>query len=276
MAQSVPGAKRHSIIPAFSERAFIGAADYYAKYRVPYPQDLLDCLLAHCRIERPSRLLDLACGTGQIALPMSRHFTEVWAQDLEPEMIQIGRRMAKDQGLTNLIWKRGRAEDLDAPARSFDLITVGSAFHRLHRRKVCNRAKLWLRPDGRLAVVGSNSVWTGVETWQAVARDVLEKWKVQDAKEQIRHKTQARETFEESLDQSGFHIIEARNFATERHWSLSDFIGYCFSLSGLSPIVLGSKAGDFERELRQKLTAHSPDCDFGENVQFHLLMCRAA
>jgi len=40
-------------------------------------------LIQHAGVSGAGRLLDLACGTGQLAFPLRRWFSEVWAVDRE-------------------------------------------------------------------------------------------------------------------------------------------------------------------------------------------------
>ena len=40
------------------------------------------------------RLLDLACGTGQLAFALRSPFAEVWAVDQEPDMVAVVRSKA--------------------------------------------------------------------------------------------------------------------------------------------------------------------------------------
>ena len=116
--------------PNYPADAFAGAARYYAQYRVPYPQEMIDDLRMRAGITGRGRLLDLGCGPGRVALPLSPYFSEVWAIDREPEMIEVGREEAGRLGTTNLRWMVGRAEDLMAPPGSFELITAGEAWYR--------------------------------------------------------------------------------------------------------------------------------------------------
>ncbi|MDR1494518.1 MAG: class I SAM-dependent methyltransferase [Rickettsiales bacterium] len=47
---------------------FSGTAHYYARFRPNYPKDVFDYLTSRFRINISSSILDLGCGTGQIAL----------------------------------------------------------------------------------------------------------------------------------------------------------------------------------------------------------------
>jgi SAM-dependent methyltransferase len=50
---------------------FKGTAEYYDRFRPPYPSVLLDDLRARVPILGTGRLLDLACGTGQVAFSLA-------------------------------------------------------------------------------------------------------------------------------------------------------------------------------------------------------------
>jgi ubiquinone/menaquinone biosynthesis C-methylase UbiE len=91
MAQSSSDDAADERIGEFSQDLFKGTARCYARYRAPPPRELLDDLLVRARIGEHGRLLDLACGPGRVALPVSPAFAEVWAVDQEPEMIAVGR-----------------------------------------------------------------------------------------------------------------------------------------------------------------------------------------
>jgi len=129
---------------------FRDAADYYARYRVPYPGELFEAMRDQTRLSGEGRLLDLGCGTGEIALRMSRFFRDVWAVDVEPEMIAHGRAKAERLGVANVRWMVGRAEEVEAPPGSFELITIGAAFHWMDRPLMARQpARMGPRGRGR-------------------------------------------------------------------------------------------------------------------------------
>src|SRR3954469_1642357 len=117
--------------PDFPLDAFAGTAPYYLRYRVPYPEALLRDLVERVGVTGEGRLLDVACGPGRVTLALASSFRELWAIDLEPEMIEVGHQEATQRGVNNIRWMVGKAEDVQAPPASFELITIGDAFHRL-------------------------------------------------------------------------------------------------------------------------------------------------
>lgn len=264
----------HPIVPDYPAESFVGTAEYYAQYRVPYPKELIDDLRVRAGITGNGHLLDLACGTGQIALSMFPFFRDIWAIDQEAEMLEAGRRSATACGARNVLWKIGQAEDLEAPSGAFELITIGNAFHRLHRRLVGQKVMDWLAPGRHLAVMGSSSLWTGKEEWQFIACDIIRKWTTEEPIAEHRKSDQPRETFEEALQFVGFEEIEEHLFPVPYVWSLDSFVGYLYSLSGVSKRVLGDRAEKFETELRRVLLAFNAQGQYSETINFYVILAK--
>ena len=142
------------LAPTYPPGLFSGTAQFYARYRVPYPEGLLEDLCTRTRVSGEGRLLDLACGPGRLALPMAGRFAEVLAVDQEPEMIEVGQQEAQRAGIRNVRWEVCRAEDLELAGASIELITIGEAFHRLQQTAIAALALRWLRPGCSVATLG--------------------------------------------------------------------------------------------------------------------------
>src|SRR5579875_3177793 len=76
------------------------------------------------RLEFPpgARALDVACGTGNVAIPLARHGAVVTGVDLAPNLLEQGRARAAAEGLT-ITFDEGDAEQLPYPDGSFDVVT---------------------------------------------------------------------------------------------------------------------------------------------------------
>jgi SAM-dependent methyltransferase len=160
----------------FSHDAFAGTAAAYVRYRLPYPPALLAHLVARLAPTKTGRLLDLGCGPGRVALDLAPKFAEVWAIDLEPEMVAVGPAEAERRRVNNVRWLVGAAEALEAPAGTFDLVTAGEAFHRFDQRLVTARILKWLRPGGALAIMGGEGAINGDVPWQLAAQLVVRRF----------------------------------------------------------------------------------------------------
>jgi 2-polyprenyl-3-methyl-5-hydroxy-6-metoxy-1,4-benzoquinol methylase len=58
-----------------------------------------------------STILEIGCGTGSLALEMSRHAGHVHAMDISTEMIRIANRKKESQGVTNVTFHVGTLDD---------------------------------------------------------------------------------------------------------------------------------------------------------------------
>ena len=102
--------------------------DYHAFATVtvwPLGQRLVDA----CGVTPGQRVLDVAAGTGNVAIRAAQAGADVVAADLTPEHFEAGRRAAATLGVS-LDWTEADAESPPFPARSFDVVTscVGAIF----------------------------------------------------------------------------------------------------------------------------------------------------
>ena len=88
--------------PEFRRDLYQGTAGYYDRFRLPYPQALTDDLAHRSGADGTGRLLDLACGTGQLSFALYARFAETWAVDQESEMIAVVRDKARTAALAGL------------------------------------------------------------------------------------------------------------------------------------------------------------------------------
>jgi SAM-dependent methyltransferase len=219
--------------PHFPVDAFAGTAECYARYRPPYPRALLDDLLTRAGVSGEGRLLDLACGPGRIATPLAASFAEVWAVDLEPEMIAEGRVIAERQGLTNITWVIGKAEDLEAESASFELIVIGEAFHRLDQPLVAAKALTWLGPGCCIATMGCHGIMSGTEPWQRTVAETVCRWTEGGSGGDPADAKLARgpEHCERVLRDAGFVDVASYSFVQPHDWTIESYLGYLYSTS---------------------------------------------
>lgn len=70
---------------------------------------------------RGAAVVDLACGTGNVALAASAAGAHVTAVDITPELIALGAQKAENAGVA-VSWVTGDASDTDLPDGSFDAV----------------------------------------------------------------------------------------------------------------------------------------------------------
>jgi SAM-dependent methyltransferase len=158
----------------FAAGLYRGTAGYYDRYRLPCPEAMIEDLARTARVSGRGRLLDLACGTGQLTFPLRQRFADVWAVDQEPDMVEAVRAKAAAAGARNVRPIAASAETLHAAAGHFELAVIGNAFHRLDRDLVARRVHGWLQPGGHLALCWSSTPWVGEARWQQALAATLD------------------------------------------------------------------------------------------------------
>jgi SAM-dependent methyltransferase len=264
--------------PEFRTDLYRGTARHYDRYRVPYPSPLIDDLLRRAAVRPDGRVLDLACGTGQIAFAVHRSVAEVWAVDQEPDMIGVGRARAAATGARTVRFVTSTAEGLAAPEASFDLVAIGNAFHRVRRDLVARNARRWLRPGGHLALLWSETPWHGAAPWQQALAATLDRWmdtvgarsRVPPGWEQDRAERPDRQV----LEAAGFEVVGSFEFPVSYRWSPEALVGLVASSSFLPHEVLGDLAGDFAGEVRRELTASDPTGQLSQTIGFAYELAR--
>ncbi|HJU46715.1 MAG TPA: methyltransferase domain-containing protein [Gaiellaceae bacterium] len=110
-------------------------------------------LVRACQIVPGQRVLDVATGTGNVALRAAEAGAQVVASDLTPANLAAGRRFAEARGF-ELEWVEADAEALPFPDGSFDVVTssVGAMFAPDHQA-VADELVRVCRPGGTIGMV---------------------------------------------------------------------------------------------------------------------------
>lgn len=138
-----------------ANRAIWAAGDYSAVAEVideAPPRDLL----ARVDVVPGQEVLDVATGTGNIAIPAAVAGARVVGLDLTPELLVTARRRAEERGVA-VDWVEGDAEQLSFADGSFDrvLSAFGVQFAPRHKVAAQELARV-CRPGGRIGLVN----WT--------------------------------------------------------------------------------------------------------------------
>jgi len=109
-------------------------------------------LVAQLGITKGLKVLDLACGDGNTAIPEARLGAEVLGVDIANNLVEAAKMRAKSEGLTNCTFSEGDASDLhELKDHSFDLLV--SIFGAMFAPKPLDVAKEMVRvtrPGGRI------------------------------------------------------------------------------------------------------------------------------
>ncbi|WP_314178549.1 class I SAM-dependent methyltransferase [Streptomyces winkii] len=155
-------------------------AEYYAKFRRGYPPQALDAMRAAFALTTDDTVLDLGCGTGQLAVPLATRVRSVIGMDPEPDMLRLARQAAVNAGVQNATWVLGA--DTDVPAlgeligqRSLGMAVIGQALHWMRCDELFRALRPLFRPGGGVAVVSNGTpLWLQDSDWSRSLRAGLE------------------------------------------------------------------------------------------------------
>lgn len=253
------------------DELFRSTAAYYARYRSGYPQELIDELVTRFSLDGTQQILDLGCGTGQIALPVAPHVARVLAVDPEPSMLTEGQRLAEQGGITNVEWLVGdsyRFSELELP--ELTLVTMGAAFHWMDRDNVLAELDRHVVSDGAVVVVSGGAPETQSEPpWNDTIAEIRTKYLGSARHAGSTTYTHPPERHATVLSRSQFSRVDTVEWNWTLQRDLDSLVGLQFSYSYSAPAQFDSEEqrAAFEHELRAALIEQFPSGTFQEHIR---------
>ena len=261
---------------------FKGTAEYYELYRPKYPAELFADIASRFPLDRRKRrgtLLDLGCGTGQLALPLAEYFEEVLAWDPDPGMLELGEQKAAEAGLSSIItFAQKSSRDLGAPGalqRPIRLVTMGQSFHWMEQSTVLGQLLEALEALGGVAIVSAtveipqNDRDKLALAKRAAVQSVVARFLgSQRLAGSVLYRPE-KKSHEVLLEEAGFRRVGRRRYPLKTKLTVGDVVGHTLSTSWASEALLGDRATAFKDELRDELNALSPPGGkFTETIEF--------
>lgn len=151
-----------------AHRAMWALGDYHM-FATSTVWDLGPVLVEACRISGGQRVLDVAAGTGNVAIRAAMTGAAVVASDLTPENFEAGRRAARAAGV-EVEWIEGDAEALPFEREEFDVVTscFGAMFAPDHQ-KVANELLRVCRAGGTIGMISFTPEGRGGDFFRLLA-----------------------------------------------------------------------------------------------------------
>jgi SAM-dependent methyltransferase len=132
------------------------ASGDYPKLAAELVAPLGPVLVEAIGVDSGDRVLDVAAGTGNAAIPAAKSGACVVASDLVPELLEHGRALAAEQGV-ELEWREANAHALPFSDNEFDVVMscIGVMFAPFHQR-AANEFVRVTKPGGRVGLIN----WT--------------------------------------------------------------------------------------------------------------------
>lgn len=129
-------------------------------------------LVRSCAIGPGQRVLDVAAGTGNVAIRAAMAGASVVAADLTPEHFDAGRRGAAAEGV-QVEWVEANAEALPFEDHDFDVVTsCFGAMFAPHHQAVADELVRVCRPGGTIGLIGFTPEGIGGEFFALLGRHV--------------------------------------------------------------------------------------------------------
>jgi ubiquinone/menaquinone biosynthesis C-methylase UbiE len=114
------------------------------------PEKALDAL----NLKPAMVVADIGAGVGYMSLRMARRVSKVYANDLQPEMLDQLRKNAAKAGVSNVVTVLGDFNDPKLPANTMDLVLLVDVYHEFSQpQQMLRKIRETLKPDGRLVLL---------------------------------------------------------------------------------------------------------------------------
>jgi SAM-dependent methyltransferase len=245
---------------------FETSAEFYTRYREPYPPELFRAVAERVPLRGTERLLDAACGPAMLAIGFAPYVKSCMGVDVEATMIGAAREAAAEAGVAiELI--QSRLEDLPNSVGVFDVATIGRALHWLDRDAALAAFDRLLSPGASIVVctaLATGERFGPLETPSApdAADDHSPNWMAEF--------TRVRESWAVNFNRAFYQIKLDDWFAgsrfrrrdqiklTYRHpVTIPHLIGRALSMSPTSPAALGERRQAFEAAIAATLEPHA-------------------
>jgi ubiquinone/menaquinone biosynthesis C-methylase UbiE len=242
----------------FGDNVFEGTAGYYAKYRPTYPKQLFDDIIEAFELNGQGSLLDLGCGTGEMAIPLAPYFKNVLAIDPDRQMLDYGRRKTAAQKINNIEWQKGSSKTLTEVNRLFKMVTMGQSFHWMDEKIVIDKLYGMLEPGGVLVIVGNAAESVLQNVRAARKNEIVKKMLVKYLGPERRagnkiYKPSSLDWQKDLFPKTRFGNFQTAYYLVQIPRNIDQIVGQLFSMSWAARRHFGDRIVDFENEIRREL-----------------------
>jgi SAM-dependent methyltransferase len=260
------------VVP-FDARRFKSAASHYLTGRPAYPARLIETVSKLCGLTPRSRVIDLGCGPGQLALAFAPFAQSVLAIDPEPEMLALCRAQVAEAGHVHIEVQQASSIDLNQRFGRFDLVVIGRAFHWMDRTATLQVLDTMIEPGGAVVLFGDRHPKLPENDWIDTFDEIVEQYASTDAGRAIR-KSPNWVTHEAVLLASSFRQLERYSVIDTYHLPVDRIIDRALSRSSTTTARLGGQAEEMVAELRRRFSAEDHSDGVAEIVEATALIAR--
>lgn len=223
----------------------------YREFRHPYLKEFFSAVARDVPLTGKEDLLDLGCGTGEVAMGFAPFVAGLTGMDLERPMLAEAAKRAEALGRPiRLI--HARVEDAPDNLGRFHLITMGRAHWFMSTPATLDRLDRWLLPGGHILVCMPRAN-AGDAGWQKIYSATRRKWARGNLGDLV--KLTADQFFQ------GTDFIPVKNVVVsgQRKLELEHLLYRALGTADTTRAILGADAERMLDELRTGLTPYFRD-----------------
>ncbi|MGW0799898.1 class I SAM-dependent methyltransferase [Streptomyces sp. NPDC002692] len=248
-------------------------AEYYAKYRPGYPPPVIEALRVVFALDIEDIVLDLGCGTGQLALPLASRVRSVIGMDPEPDMLRLAGESAARQDVRNVTWVLGA--DTDVPVvgaavgrRSLAMTVIGQALHWMRHEELFRTLAPLFRAGGGIAVVANGTpLWLQDRAWSRALRAFMEAHFGTTLQATCGSGAEDRRRYAKALRATGFTDVRETLIEYDTELTFDQLIGSVFSAIPAHELPRRDDRPAFAERMRRAL----PPGPYPESVRVSVL-----
>lgn len=259
----------------FEAHRFRSSVGLYGRYRLGFPDRLVERVAALAGLAPGDAVLDLGAGTGMLAVPFARLGMAVTAMDPDSAMLAAAGAAAQDAGVTlNLV--QASSYDLTADMGPFRLVTMGRSFHWMDRAATLAMLDRIVAPGGGVALFHDAHPPVEENGWFKILHAVQERYARPDdpVAQDRRERRGGHRRYEPFLFASAFSQIDGLSVTIRQDITIDDIVGRALSMSLCTPQRLGARKDDFVAELTAALSKLSPAARFTEVAELVAVLAR--
>ena len=151
-------------------------------------------------VQVADRAIDLACGTGALAISFAPRVRWICGIDLTPAMLAVGQRAVRDAEVSNVAFAIGNAQQIPFADGSVDVALTSYALHHVpDAAGVIGEMARVLKPGGRVGVI---DIYVPEERRRAEMHDRIER-----VRDPSHTRTLARSEFETMFAAKGLRVV---------------------------------------------------------------------
>jgi SAM-dependent methyltransferase len=221
---------------------FDTAAERYDRIRPRYLPEVFDEIELFAGLGPGSRILEVGCGTGQATIDLAVRGYAVVAVEMGAELAAIARRRLAGNAAAEVVV--ADFERWELPAEPFDAVVSATAFHWIDPEIRFIKAAGALRPGGTLAIIDTDHVAGGTESFFVDVQDCYERW---DPTTEPGLRLQAASAIEPDVDEAArsarFGPTTVRRHEWDRAYPTADYIDLLLTYSGHLALEPTARAG---------------------------------